>query len=407
MDRSVYGAYTTYGSPWGTYVETSVSTPDFHTLRRLGKKLPVKAYNFRRFDAVDPFVQTYNGLRCERQARGLHFAYVAWQNGTYSTNVGHSRSTPSMASERAIVQNQLLDKVRDQDIDLGVSLGEYRETARFISAAMSKTVRSFQHFRRGEVSKALNVITGRRNTDWRDIPGVASNAWLAYTYGLRPLIKDVYSAMEVLSKPGIDEVPVHTVRSSRTILHHSKIGETYRWTEVKFDIKTRGEISFLVTNPLIKTLDQMGLINPLSVAWELVPFSFVVDWFLPVGKALQQIVPPQGVKFVDGWITHKCRGWSINASNVTTVQPHGWITRCTTREFEKTRSVLTSFPRYHVVVPDLSLSKSQIGSGLALLFQASAWGKQKQRVHPEPISRRGADERNWREQWPNDPWWSR
>jgi hypothetical protein len=30
----------------------------------------------------------------------------------------------------------------------------------------------------------------------------------------------------------------------------------------------------------------LGLINPAVVAWELVPFSFLVDWFIPVGKFL-------------------------------------------------------------------------------------------------------------------------
>lgn len=27
----------------------------------------------------------------------------------------------------------------------------------------------------------------------------------------------------------------------------------------------------------------MGLTNPLEVTWELLPFSFVADWFLPIG----------------------------------------------------------------------------------------------------------------------------
>jgi hypothetical protein len=28
----------------------------------------------------------------------------------------------------------------------------------------------------------------------------------------------------------------------------------------------------------------LGLVNPLEIAWEVVPYSFVVDWFLPVGS---------------------------------------------------------------------------------------------------------------------------
>jgi hypothetical protein len=33
----------------------------------------------------------------------------------------------------------------------------------------------------------------------------------------------------------------------------------------------------------------LGIFNPLLIGWELVPFSFVVDWFIPVGSYLEGI----------------------------------------------------------------------------------------------------------------------
>jgi len=33
----------------------------------------------------------------------------------------------------------------------------------------------------------------------------------------------------------------------------------------------------------------LGITNPLLIGWELVPFSFVVDWFLPVGNWLESV----------------------------------------------------------------------------------------------------------------------
>lgn len=32
---------------------------------------------------------------------------------------------------------------------------------------------------------------------------------------------------------------------------------------------------------------QLGLLNPEIVAWELLPFSFVADWFIPIGSYLE------------------------------------------------------------------------------------------------------------------------
>lgn len=404
MDRSVYSDSNRFGH----FTESSVKTPGFHTLVTLGKRLPMNPYYFQRLDAVDPPTLSYNGYVNERRARGHHYAYTAWRSGKYNTITGGvvSSGLPSFGSSRAIVTNRLLDKIRDQEIDLGVSLGEYRETAAFICGTMTKVFKSFRSFRRGNVSEALRTLTGRKNDAWRDIPGVASNAWLAYTYGLRPLVNDAYSAMKVLSKPDKAEVPIKTVRSSHRQECHLVTGystTTKDW--VDYEINTSGQIQFVVTNPLIRTLDQLGLTNPLMVAWELVPFSFVVDWFLPVGKAIQGIVPPQGVRFVDGWVYHKARGKTIHTTFYQGKPP--WNTRSESREFEKRREILSAFPRYRVIVPDLSLSKTQIGSGLALLFQTSVWGKQKQTVRPEPLRKGRRDERNWREQWPPDPWWAR
>lgn len=34
---------------------------------------------------------------------------------------------------------------------------------------------------------------------------------------------------------------------------------------------------------------RFGLLNPLEVIWELVPFSFVADWFLPIGDYLSAL----------------------------------------------------------------------------------------------------------------------
>ena len=48
---------------------------------------------------------------------------------------------------------------------------------------------------------------------------------------------------------------------------------------------------------------QFGLTNPLLVAWEVVPFSFVVDWFLPVGDYLEGLTSLHGLKLSETSLT--------------------------------------------------------------------------------------------------------
>lgn len=370
MDRSIY--FTS--SSAGFYVENSTKTPHFHRLRNSGQKLPQNQYRWYRYDAEAPLVETYNGLQSQFAIGGRYTILDALINGSVPAPAGPAAtSCTSLADAFGTVTNRLLAKIRDVDIDLGVALGEHRETAAFISSSISKVYRSYLKFRHGKISDALQILTGERNDKWLDIPNVASNSWLAYSYGLRPLINDVYGAISVFEKKNKPYVPVKTVIAKdsfdlSTTSTYIASGATYSRT-MAGKLKVVGKVSFMVENPLTKSLDSFGLLNPLNVAWELVPFSFVVDWFMPIGDIISNLVPPQGVSHVNGFITGKVMDGQIHDSTRRAAPHPGWNTDSESREVFKHRDPIASIPRYHVVVPDLSLSKSQIMSGLALLNQ--------------------------------------
>jgi len=50
-------------------------------------------------------------------------------------------------------------------------------------------------------------------------------------------------------------------------------------------------------------LNRLGLLNPVSLAWELVSWSFVVDWVVPIGPMFQALTAPAGLSFVDGTVS--------------------------------------------------------------------------------------------------------
>jgi hypothetical protein len=63
------------------------------------------------------------------------------------------------------------------------------------------------------------------------------------------------------------------------------------------------ELGAVLDNPSLAYLNTFGLINPLSIAWELVPWSFAIDWFVPVGKTLEAVTATVGLIFNGGRIT--------------------------------------------------------------------------------------------------------
>lgn len=378
MDRTVYNEIERQGF----YVENSTKTPGFHRLRARGAPLPSHDYYWYRRDNKSPSSSTYNGRKTEIDVGLIPKLLDVVTSGTFPAR-GLTSSIDTIDDIKSITRNRLLGKIRDTQIDLGVSLGEYRETAAFVALAAAKVAESARLFKRGHVEKAvrtlrgvkrnpaiLRILTGRRNHRWTDLPAAAADAQLTMAFAVRPLLRDVYDACALLEKGYVStEAQPITVRSGHsTSIATPNLKSGFYGMRVNADIRVQGQVTYWVNNPLLRTLDQCGVLNPLSVAWEITPFSFVLDWFLPIGEFIQNVLPPQGVTFSDGYIYTKLYG-SLRLFTDISDAGGEWHTSCTSEEVLKHREMLSDFPTYHAVVPDVSLSKNQVASSMALIYK--------------------------------------
>lgn len=367
------------GDTWGRLVKESVDTPGYAFLIEHGLPLPVNPHKLYKLEGKSPYSTTYNGQSTQRDAAGYVTLLMAASVGYLDNHNGDRVSVPKIADVENEVHIRLLSKVRNAEIDLGVSLGEYRETAAFVRNAMVRTARAYRYARKGKLSKALSSLTGRKNPGIKDIFGSAADLWLTISYAFKPLARDVYDSVRILDK-GLNQPPLaQYVRTSKKFVVASEIWDpqqTYVQT-VQGLLKCSGKWEVVIDSPFLYTFEQVGLVNPINLAWELTPFSFVVDWFVPVNSYLQNVMPPQGVSLVQGYTYTKLTGGSRNATSLAPVEPdeHGWYTSATTVEKFKNRKVLTTFPTPYLHVPDLDLSKSQVASGMALLWSVLAEGQ--------------------------------
>jgi hypothetical protein len=65
-------------------------------------------------------------------------------------------------------------------------------------------------------------------------------------------------------------------------------------------IKIRYTVYFQIDYPEMPNITRLGLTNPPQLAWELIPFSFVFDWLLPIGDWLSSLDATVGLRFSDG-----------------------------------------------------------------------------------------------------------
>jgi hypothetical protein len=66
------------------------------------------------------------------------------------------------------------------------------------------------------------------------------------------------------------------------------------------DFKVLVRLDYSLSNPVLANLSQMGITNPVELAWEELPYSFVADWFLPIGDYLGNLDATLGWDFIGG-----------------------------------------------------------------------------------------------------------
>lgn len=214
----------------------------------------------------------------------------------------------SSLANRALIKAR--GKLKDTSVNLGVAFAERKATARLVGDTASRLGRSYRFLRRGQIRKAMDTlgITSARNEPRGNN---APQKWLELQYGWKPLLSDVYGSVAALNKrTGSDwlvtaKATAKSSGSRKVIFGDSEAGTvTARWEESVFV-----RIDALPQNEATISLVSLGITNPLLIGWELVPFSFVVDWFLPIGSYLDGLDALLGFRTYGYSSSHLSRKW--------------------------------------------------------------------------------------------------
>lgn len=171
------------------------------------------------------------------------------------------------------------------------------------------------HLRKFEFSKAGNVlgISRRRLREAnlrKEAKSFADN-FLEIHFGWSPAVRDIGSVMHILTQ-GVP--PVRARGSCRIKNKYVQLpsGYSYKTITRSLDCFQKLGADISVDNPNLWLANQMGLLNPLSVAWDAVPFSFVVDWFVNVNEVLSSFSDLWGLNIVNPYCTTFVRS-SVNS----------------------------------------------------------------------------------------------
>lgn len=199
----------------------------------------------------------------------------------------------------------------NQAADLAVAMIERKKTLAMVADGVQTLVRIARAVKRRDPN-IVRAIKRRRSTGM-DIAKDPAGLWLQYHFAIVPTVMDIHHGINLLSY----DFPVYKVvgtggsefsyaaKREEWILHVTES------STIRFRAKVGAEITGI--NPDRHLVSMFGFDQPLSIAWELTPFSWFVDYFVNVGELAANLEPRSpGITTTNEYNTILGQGRSFN-----------------------------------------------------------------------------------------------
>lgn len=222
--------------------------------------------------------------RATRVTYGVNYDYPFLRSG-----VG-SLPPQFTGNDENALQGKLAEAIKGHSFNASMAFAEVDKTTSTIKRSALAVTRMMRGLTSGNAQmalRALGALPGQKvqaqvgaRLKRGDIPG----ALLAMRYGWEPLLSDAYKAYDALRVSSKNRSLTFKVR--KTIKYDgedSSAPSIYKlpckgFRSVTLNVQMSEKLGFV---------QDYNVLDPAGVLWERVPYSFVVDWFIPIGQFLE------------------------------------------------------------------------------------------------------------------------
>jgi hypothetical protein len=236
------------------------------------------------------------------------------------------------ANDELALTNKLGSQLQEHvDANLAVMAAEADRSLKMIGGQAKKLARSLQKAASGDLAGAARILGNTRNTSaslgsrqsrhenkWLAQGSPVRDRYMEYQLGIKPLIHDVGAAARALAwrldRPVYQKV---TARRTQKGQWDYDSGVTARY---RGSIVVKGQlVAILKSQPNANHV--LGATDIPSALWERVPFSWIADWFVPIGGYLQGL---QNARTFGDVFTIKTVTTRTHREVLDSRHPQGW-----------------------------------------------------------------------------------
>jgi hypothetical protein len=205
-----------------------------------------------------------------------------------------------IANAISVASTAAWSKASAHNADVLTDIAEMRKTLTMLRNPFSSTTRFLRNIKARQ--KGVGKLRGKEATEY------FNNQWLQYRYGIRPLVNSVQGIVKSLQEVhgnrrstyrGSYSLSATQVATGLRVGANLKHGYQYDYTD-QLSVRAGMLIEDVVTLADSLGVDAGGM---LALPWELVPYSFVADWFANTNAFLSGLVPYLTKRPLGSWLT--------------------------------------------------------------------------------------------------------
>ncbi|DAD52076.1 TPA_asm: maturation protein [ssRNA phage Gerhypos.2_19] len=232
-------------------------------------------------------------------------AYRQYIDGAgWNTEVGDVVSPGSNDESRAIIK--ALSKLKNQKVNLAQAFFEREQLVKMTYHYANLIVNTIEAFRRKNPKYLWDYIRSFEGSRARGV--TLPREWLAVQYGWRPLMKDIQGSADQIAESSDSKGPFR-IGVTGVVRNNGRrnwkkatsfTGDFGINVTGSYSTITKVRLDYVLVSPIVHTLNQIGILNPAKLVWELLPYSFVADWFTDIGGWLDAMDAALGFDFLGG-----------------------------------------------------------------------------------------------------------